>query len=258
MEGFKLLMWIGLLVGVLVGLVLAGCVKRAPVAQIVCTRPVLGGKRVLVTVAPISANGETSERFSGSVETAVQTWLRGRGSHTVEEPPYDFHVFARVSESGDAPLGVATVTLKMITVGSEVVANGAGSAVYDGGARDGMYSDMQAVGRAARLAAENLCMTREREYLYTAPRPPQEIPPADPYPYPYPYQSGYAYGYMEAYPAPRHYYHGGYVRGGTISLPLPLPLLIYKAIKGDSGRERHRHDGRRHHGRNRHGGRWRR
>lgn len=221
----------------------AGCVRHAPTTQIVCTRPQLNEKAVLVTIAPVALNGGPSERFTGPVETAVQTWLRGRGARTVEVPPYDFHVFGRVSESGDAPLGVATVTLKMITAESEVVANGAGTAVYSGGARDGDHSDMQAVGRAARLAAEGLCMTREREYLYTAPRQPPETSPADPYAY------GYVYGYMGAYPVYglHHHGHGGHMHGGTLSLPLPLPLQVYRAIKGDSGGERHRHDGRRHH-----------
>lgn len=223
----------------LLGIVLfgfLGCVRHVPTSQIVCTRPQLAEKKVLVTVAPVVVSGEASDRFTGAVETAVQTWIRGRGAHTVEEPPYDFRVFGTVSESGDASLGVATVTLKMITTGSEVVANGAGTAVYNGGAWDGVHSDMQAVGRAARLAAENLCMTREREYLYIAPRLPPETHPADPYVYSYPY--GYTYG-MEVYPAP-------FYRGSVHIRSVPRV------------RHRHHHHPDRRRGRHRLGGRSRR
>lgn len=243
-----------LLFGMMVFL-FVGCVRHAPTTQLVCTRPLVNEKRAIVTVAPVMVGGEASERFAGVIEAVVQTWLRGKGAHTVEDPPYDFHVFGQVSMSGDAPLGVATVTLKMVTAGNEVVANGAGTAVYNGGARDGFHSDMQAVGRAAQIAAEGFCMTREREYVY--PAAPQTTPPP-PATSPHLYE-GYAYGYMEMYPYAPPVYGGsvfihGRARGGTISLPLPLPLLIYKAIKGDSGEERHRHGGRHHRVRHRLGG----
>lgn len=195
----------------------AGCVKHAPTTQIVCTRPSLNEKAVLVTVAPIPTSGGPSELFNGTVETAVQTWLRGQGARTVEESPYDFHVFSRVSVSSDTALGVATVTLKMISAKNEVVANGAGTSVYSGGARDGFHSDMQAVGHAALLAAENLCMTRELEYISM---PPQAVP------YRYDAYDGYAYGYLEMYPPP---FYRGFVH--IRSAP----------------RVRHRHDHHHHH-----------
>ncbi|MEK7099292.1 MAG: hypothetical protein AAB916_02150 [Patescibacteria group bacterium] len=240
------------------GLTSIGCAARgAPITQVVCTRPELREKKVLMMVASVATGDSTSERFTGAVESSVQMWLRGRGVRTVDVPPHDYSVFARVVSvpSGEPTSGSVSINLKMFT-GDEVVANGDGIVVYGSGAGTGMLSDVQAAGQAARRAAENLCMTREREYIQYSVVPPQVYQPVPLAPSSDPGHSGY-YGYSVEYAYPGPVYRGSvYVsprahagwhhHRGEIHLPLPLPLLIYKAIKGDGGthhRDRH-HRGR--------------
>ncbi len=234
-----------LLFAIVLGFIFTGCVKHTPLTQIVCTRPALNGKTVLVTVAPVTIDGETSERFTGTIETVAHTWLRGRGAHPVETPPYDLSVFGRVSVNGDA----VGVTLKMMS-GNEVVANGEGITTTGDAVSASFPFDLQMVRRAAHLAVENLCMTREREYVYTARPVVPETSPTPPVPPPYGY---YEYGmYVES--APVYSVYGGHGYGGYIYgrshprvrtrlVPVLVPLRIHvpRVIKGDGGRKEKRH-----------------